>query len=369
MTPTTPEPPITRKWLADVLRGVLARSYDNRRDQVAQSVADAFAEADRRTPPTGCADGAGGEPRCARGGCGFTFDEHTDGGPGCARFVVPPAPHPNGRCTCGNEGRCDWCRRVDGGVVPPRGGEQGAERCARCGLRPQEREHEPPWRYDPECGHDHHPFVPPAATAPTEGQRCCVIKVWGKLVDVIKLYREVGYITIPPTLTMSGADLKRAGDVPWNRTIVRGDSITPIRDAEAVVVVDGDVFDALPQSWASGPGAAAPAPGEQGDVLQRLAKPGLTGWASIDEVRLSLARLLDELAEARRERNKTLAERTAERDRLREALSWALDILDQYDEFLIANGEPRERVYSPTHLAGKAKARAALAAAGKGDGK
>ena len=45
---------------------------------------------------------------------------------------------------------------------------------------------------------------------------------------------------------------------------------------------------------------------------------------------------------------------------LTEALSWALDLLDMYDELLIKMGEPREKVYSPIHLQGKEKARAAL---------
>ena len=43
-----------------------------------------------------------------------------------------------------------------------------------------------------------------------------------------------------------------------------------------------------------------------------------------------------------------------------EALSWALDLLDMYDEKLVAMGEPREKVYSEIHLSGKQKARAAL---------
>ena len=48
-------------------------------------------------------------------------------------------------------------------------------------------------------------------------------------------------------------------------------------------------------------------------------------------------------------------------ERLVEALSWALDLLDMYDELLIKMGEPREKVYSSIHLRGKEKARAALA--------
>lgn len=46
---------------------------------------------------------------------------------------------------------------------------------------------------------------------------------------------------------------------------------------------------------------------------------------------------------------------------LEEALTWALDLLDMYDEHTIEIGDaPPEVVYSQVHLAGKAKARAAL---------
>ena len=51
-------------------------------------------------------------------------------------------------------------------------------------------------------------------------------------------------------------------------------------------------------------------------------------------------------------------------DGLLAGLWWALDMLDEYDEKLIAMGEPRERVYSTSHLGGKAKARTALIKAG-----
>lgn len=50
---------------------------------------------------------------------------------------------------------------------------------------------------------------------------------------------------------------------------------------------------------------------------------------------------------------------------MREALSWALDLIDIYDKALVENfNEPQEAVYSPAHLAGKSKARAALRASG-----
>jgi hypothetical protein len=45
---------------------------------------------------------------------------------------------------------------------------------------------------------------------------------------------------------------------------------------------------------------------------------------------------------------------------LREALSFALDLLDLYDERLVAI-DGVERVYTPIHVAGKARARAVLA--------
>ena len=45
---------------------------------------------------------------------------------------------------------------------------------------------------------------------------------------------------------------------------------------------------------------------------------------------------------------------------LAEGLSWALDLLDMYDQQLINLGEPVEKVNPPIHLEAKSKARAAL---------
>jgi hypothetical protein len=56
------------------------------------------------------------------------------------------------------------------------------------------------------------------------------------------------------------------------------------------------------------------------------------------------------------------ADKPRDGDGLVPALSWALDMLDMYDKRL-AERDGAERVYSPTHVAGKAKARAALDAA------
>ena len=46
----------------------------------------------------------------------------------------------------------------------------------------------------------------------------------------------------------------------------------------------------------------------------------------------------------------------------------ALDLLDMYDERLVALGEPKELVYSVIHVTGKAEARRVLAR-GEGDRK
>lgn len=54
-----------------------------------------------------------------------------------------------------------------------------------------------------------------------------------------------------------------------------------------------------------------------------------------------------------------------EREReISEWLSWALDVLDMYDERL-AEIDGADLVYSPVHIAGKAKARAVLGSGGK----
>ncbi len=51
---------------------------------------------------------------------------------------------------------------------------------------------------------------------------------------------------------------------------------------------------------------------------------------------------------------------TAPKDRVVEALRWALDLLDQYDEEMIRRGDPRDLVYSPIHVQGKRMARAVI---------
>ncbi len=46
---------------------------------------------------------------------------------------------------------------------------------------------------------------------------------------------------------------------------------------------------------------------------------------------------------------------------LKNALSWALDLLDMYDGRMVQLGDPPEMVYDATQRAGKARARAILA--------
>lgn len=74
----------------------------------------------------------------------------------------------------------------------------------------------------------------------------CIIKVWGRNVDVVRVYRQRGYADLPPTLTLTGVELRHFGAVDGNRTLVRRGDIKPIEDAEAVSVAHGDEFDALP---------------------------------------------------------------------------------------------------------------------------
>ncbi len=57
-----------------------------------------------------------------------------------------------------------------------------------------------------------------------------------------------------------------------------------------------------------------------------------------------------------------LQERYAKALEVVEAARWALDLIDMYDRYLVALGEPAEKVLSATHVAGKVKARVALAA-------
>lgn len=57
------------------------------------------------------------------------------------------------------------------------------------------------------------------------------------------------------------------------------------------------------------------------------------------------------------DQTKRLAEDTIEN-----ALGWALDLIDMYDERLVALGDPPEKVYSAIHLQAKTKARNRLRA-------
>lgn len=74
----------------------------------------------------------------------------------------------------------------------------------------------------------------------------CIIKVWGRTVDVEGIYHERGFEILPPSLTLSGADIMRAGDVPMNRQLQNSKTKGVIQPSESVVVADGDEFDAIP---------------------------------------------------------------------------------------------------------------------------
>ena len=74
----------------------------------------------------------------------------------------------------------------------------------------------------------------------------CIIKVWGKTVDVEAIYKQRGFHILPPSLTLSGADIMNAGEVPMNRQLQNSKTKAVIPPSESVVVADGDEFDAIP---------------------------------------------------------------------------------------------------------------------------
>jgi len=74
----------------------------------------------------------------------------------------------------------------------------------------------------------------------------CVITVYGIKVDVVRIYKERGFSVIPPTLTLSGQNLRGLGKVPPDYALVRSSGLTPIGDYESVIVNDGDEFLAIP---------------------------------------------------------------------------------------------------------------------------
>lgn len=88
------------------------------------------------------------------------------------------------------------------------------------------------------------PPQPVLATPPKE--QTCIITVYDKRIDVMALYCERGFSVMPPVLTLS--DLYVLGEVgPGYTLFKRGDkTMTPIPPATAVIVSDGDVFDAVP---------------------------------------------------------------------------------------------------------------------------
>lgn len=76
----------------------------------------------------------------------------------------------------------------------------------------------------------------------------CMVTVWGRPVDIAAIYRERGFSALPPTITVSRADLVHYGAVDYDRRIVRLRGDVEVNDGEAIDVQDGDVFDAVPQA-------------------------------------------------------------------------------------------------------------------------
>lgn len=76
----------------------------------------------------------------------------------------------------------------------------------------------------------------------------CVIKVDQVEIDVEELYRKAGFEVLPPQLTISGQDLKAAGNVPWSYNITRAGDMDHISDGQAVPVKHGDQFTAFPRA-------------------------------------------------------------------------------------------------------------------------
>jgi hypothetical protein len=75
----------------------------------------------------------------------------------------------------------------------------------------------------------------------------CIVTVDRVDIDVEKLYRDHGYATLPPQLTITGAHLREHGKVdPSYRVYKAPDIQRGIKDVQAVPVQHGDRFYALP---------------------------------------------------------------------------------------------------------------------------
>ena len=83
----------------------------------------------------------------------------------------------------------------------------------------------------------------------TNIDRCTIQVYWQTpiTIDVVALYRERGFTKLPPTLTITGSEIRRLGEVPAEYQLQRlGTDYESIADAEAVIVSDGDKFIGVP---------------------------------------------------------------------------------------------------------------------------
>lgn len=68
----------------------------------------------------------------------------------------------------------------------------------------------------------------------------------GATIDVEAEYSKRGFSTLPPTPTMRAADIRHLAGRPASYTVWHG--IHPLKDEEAVPVVDGMKFDCVPNA-------------------------------------------------------------------------------------------------------------------------
>lgn len=85
----------------------------------------------------------------------------------------------------------------------------------------------------------------------------CIVRVDNYELDIELIYRDKGFTTLPPALTLSGLELKTLADAPANYALFRdipgevyGRSLP---DAEAVVLKDCDGFFTTPPAFSRGP--------------------------------------------------------------------------------------------------------------------
>jgi hypothetical protein len=84
---------------------------------------------------------------------------------------------------------------------------------------------------------------------PMNDRRCVVEVVNYGTVDVVALYRENGFATLPPQLTISGWNLMARTQVPTSYTLHRYERDERFHPEHAIAVRDGDRFIAVPPAY------------------------------------------------------------------------------------------------------------------------